>query len=196
MQTAWVDAKIRPHPGPVDTLKNELHLPSWLCGCNASLLVLMLSSDKESMYPLIQMTTHLHMGLLHPPIQPTKQYFFIPMHQLSLHPLMHDIRHRVMKTTKYTLFPKKGVWWGCIVYPSWMDARLVEPYFRKRRCFNGVLCHCFQDRLSCVGNSVDKFRPYETHFIKLLSYLSSLILCHISLFNVHKTLMKSSLKLA
>jgi hypothetical protein len=42
-------------------------------------------------------------------------------------------------------------------------------------------------------NSAEEFHPYETlsTLIKLLSSLSSLIRCHISIFNAHETLMKS-----
>jgi hypothetical protein len=42
------------------------------------------------------------------------------------------------------------------------------------------------------GNSAEEFHPHETLStpMKLLSSLSSLIWCHISIINAHKTLMK------
>jgi hypothetical protein len=42
------------------------------------------------------------------------------------------------------------------------------------------------------GNSAEEFHPHETLStpMKLLSSLTSLIRCHISIFNAHKILMK------
>jgi hypothetical protein len=42
------------------------------------------------------------------------------------------------------------------------------------------------------GNSVEEFHPHKTLStpMKLLSSLTSLTRCHISIFNAHKTLMK------
>jgi hypothetical protein len=75
------------------------------------------------------------------------------------------------------------------IYAPWsLSTRLKRR--RLRPVLVEISCHCFFTHPD-FGNSAEEFHPHETlsTLIKLLSSLSSLIWCHISIINVHKTLM-------